>query len=101
MPMRSTYNEPRVEVKGIGLSGRGLAHREHRSNGSEGRCKERGLLGIGEDSGVAVWREGAGQARRERVAEQPDVVLDVVVSRVAGRSHGVQRVRIRRYATLT
>ena len=60
-----------------------------------------GFLGMGEDSRVAVCRGGGGKARRERVAEQRDVVLDVIVSRVAGRSHGVQRVRIRGYATLT
>ena len=71
--------------------------RQERSRARERAGEERRLIGIGEHRREVLRRERAGEARRERLAQHPDVVLDVVVARVASSAApGVFVGRIRR-----
>src|SRR5215471_10389228 len=64
----------------------------------DGRREERGLLRIGEEGSEVVRREGAFEARGERLAQQSRVVGYVVIAWIRGRAIAVLLQQRRRAA---
>jgi hypothetical protein len=59
-------------------------HRQDRTRRRERRSEQRELSRVGEHCGVVVRREGPRESRRERLAQQAQVVVDIVVARLGG-----------------